>query len=186
MAFAKKDVFVVCCDVTLGLKDEQYRVRILRCPESGVIAEERWETPAGRLHRLEGPALLERDRKTGKVLGSYHCVHGLPHRSDGAPSTEEFDEVTGTCVYRAYRVEGVFSRPDDLPHAEWIDPSSGVVYRAEYYASLEIASKPLLHRESGPALVTFDRETGEQTGYAYYKHGQAYSYQNEVGLLDPK
>lgn len=155
-----------------GLKDEHYRVQILRCPRSGIAAEERWETPDGRLHRLDGPALVTRDRVSGQTTSLLFLKNGEYHRSDGEPAHLEFDERSGVCVFRAFFVDGRSERPEGLPHVERIDPDTGVVYQAEYWARQPDWAAPRRHRSDGPAVITFDPVTGERTGEKFYLNGR--------------
>lgn len=176
--------------MTTGLKDEHYRVRILRCPNSGVVCEEAWEKPNGDLHRLDGPAVTRRDRVTGVVTHLGYWVDGQAHREDGEPSVQEFDPESGECIWRSFSLDGQYERPDGLPHCEFIDAMSGVVYRAEF--RIWTGSKAVLHREDGPALLVYDRTSGEQTDAIFYQNGrktvQSANYQPLLGRedLDPQ
>ena len=159
--------------MTNGLKDEHYRVRKLRCPLSGIVAEELWETPEGALHNPDGPAIICRDRENGIVTRIGYYLNGDPHRSNGDPACEEFDPETGRCNFRLFAVAGEYDRPDQLPHVEFVDAGTGRVYRAEYRVFGTKGS--LLHRADGPALITYDRQTGALTSATFYRHGRKQS-----------
>lgn len=158
--------------LVIKLIDEHYRVRIVRCPESGIITEERWENHDRLHHRLDGPALINRDRFSGHVTSMLFLVNGEYHRADGEPAQLEFDETTGVCTVRAYFVDGRSWRPDGLPHVERIDPETGILWQAEYWDNRPEWDRPKRHRVDGPALITYDRLTGEQTDALYYVNGR--------------
>lgn len=172
---------MVYLSVTIGLKDEHYRVRILRCPSSGVVCEETWETPNGDLHRLDGPAVIRRDRATGNITHSGYWVDGHAHRSEGKPAAQEHDPISGQCIWRSFSVEGQYERPNNLPHCEFLSVDAGVVYRAEY--RLWNGSRSVLHREDGPAVLIFDRSTGEPVEVQFYRNGRK---QIEHGFAKPE
>ncbi|MEP4987075.1 MAG: hypothetical protein ABJV68_05205 [Paracoccaceae bacterium] len=146
-------------------------MRKLRCPLSGIIAEERWEAPDNKLHNPDGPALLERSLETGITTAIHFFIEGRHHRSAGQPAYLEFDEVSGACIYRAFFVDGQYARPEGMPHIEWIDSETGITYREEYKLKAQKWDHPKLHRQDGPALITYDRWTGRLTGKHNYIRG---------------
>lgn len=153
-----------------GLKDENYKVRILRCPESGVVCSEEWETAGGVLHRLDGPAVVRRSPVSGLVTHIGYWVEGRAHRSDGEPAIEEFNGETGASVWRAFSVNGQYSRDNDRPHCEFVDKETGLINREEY--RLWTGTEAVLHRTTGPALLTYDPITGLLTGSHFYYKGR--------------
>jgi hypothetical protein len=52
----------------MSLRDETFTVAILRDSETGVAIVERWLNSKGILHRPDGPAYIEREEETGKVI----------------------------------------------------------------------------------------------------------------------
>lgn len=154
------------------LEEENYRVKILRVPESGIVSEERWETSEGALHRVGGPALVTRDPQTGHINSSHFFKRDLHHSDGGNPAYLEFDPETGACIYKAYFVDGHYQRPNDLPHVEWIDPKTGMVYRAEYKTDRTSWNGPKRHRENGPALILYDPVTGAKIREEFYLLGR--------------
>ena len=157
------------------LEEERYRVHILRSPITGTAVEERWETSDGALHRIDGPALTTRDPDTETVISEHFFRDGMHHRDNGEPAYLEFDNHTGVCVYRAFFEDGQYRRAGGLPHVEWIDPVTSLIYREEYKLDRASWSKPRLHREEGPALLVYNRQTGDLIREEYFKYGRKHS-----------
>jgi hypothetical protein len=65
-----------------GDGDEIYRVEISRS-STGIAIHERW-TMDGKLHRLDGPAMITRSPVSGTVTEEGWFRHGKLHRDDGA------------------------------------------------------------------------------------------------------
>lgn len=160
------------------LIDENYIVRTYRCPESGVVVSEQWGTSKFPRHRTGGPAVIDRDRDTGTETFIGYFENNLRHREGGLPSDQEFDKE-GNLIWQAFRVRGEYERENDLPHCEEFDPETGQCIRAEYRIKNPhfrgLGKTSLLHRMNGPAVLTYDRLTGELTGATFYRSGRKQS-----------
>jgi len=156
----------------VSIVEEHYKVRISRCPVSGVIVEEEWKNQNGLLHRIDGPALIERNRDVDVETHRAFWLNGQRHRSHGKPALLEFGQSSGLLFRRVWLEHGKFVRPDNLPHVEWLDEETGIVVRAEYRIKNNTKYGSSLHRENGPALLKFDRVSGDQTGAEFYRFGR--------------
>lgn len=160
-----------------GFKDENLRVKRVRCLSTNIVVEERWTRPNGELHNPDGPAEIDRDPVTGIETTIGYLIDNRMHRLNGEPAYANFDPKSGVCTFRVFCVDGQFSRSDGLPHAEWIDAETGNVYKAEYREFRPEWDQPKLHRLDGPALLTFDPTTGEATSASFYVDGKK---QNQI------
>lgn len=159
----------------IGPVDEHYNVRLLRCPQTGIVVEEKWTTPNNKLHRLDGPALIKRDEESGGITHTSYYKNGKLTRDEGEPAYSEFDPHTGNCWYRVFSLDGIYFRPDNRPHVEFLDRITCHVHRAEY--CMKVDGKRVLHRIGGPALLTFNPETGRANGAWFYEYGRQKSDQ---------
>lgn len=160
-----------CLDV-VGVVQEIFQVKLCRCPISGVITDEEWRDHNGLLHRRDEPAIIRRERGSGTITERSWYWRNQLHRADGEPAMLEYAEQSGKLVRRHWLLYGEYSRSNDLPHVEWVDEETGVVVRAEYLLKSSPGKRSLLHRENGPALMFFDRSTGEQTEASFYRSGR--------------
>jgi len=160
------------------LVKEISKVRILRCPETGVAVFETHEDKNGYLHREGAPASIERDRDTGSNIQLMYYFRDLSHRSGGKPAVQLFSHETKAPIWRAWREHGEYFRADDLPHVEILDPKTGNIIRAEYRIRNDTKKGYALHRENGPAVITFDKDTGKQTGVKFFRFGRKQNNSN--------
>jgi hypothetical protein len=66
------------------ISEETYTVRIRRDDETGVAVTEYWiRADTGKQHRIDGPASISRDPKTGIVTHEMWIQNGEMHRTDG-------------------------------------------------------------------------------------------------------
>lgn len=173
-AFSCRNVFCVSCLFVVGVIQEHFNVTICRCPISGVISDEEWRDHNGLLHRMDEPAIVRRNRDSGTVFERGFYWHDQLHRTGGEPAQLDYAEGSGRLLRRLWCAHGEFSRPGDLPHVEFLDEETGIIVRAEYRIRTKTAQKgsSQLHRDNGPALLLFDRITGEQTEAAFYRRGR--------------
>lgn len=137
-----------------------------------MVASEEWYDKNGLLHKLDGPALIERHRERGFITRRGFYLKNVLHRENGLPASEYFDVENGNLVRRSWLLEGEFYRQDDLPHVETLDPDTGIVIRAEYGVLSPDKREFILHRENGPARIEFDRLSGIQKNVLFYLHGR--------------
>ncbi|MEL7444252.1 MAG: hypothetical protein AAGK02_00370 [Pseudomonadota bacterium] len=156
----------------MSVDHEHYRVKKYRCPISGIVTLERWENTKGELHNPDGPALVARDQSSGHTTSIRYAIDGHYHRPNGEPAQLEFDPQSGACIHRSFFINGMPARPDGLPHIEWVDPDTSIVYQAEYWDDRPEWDRPKRHRTDGPALLTFNRVSGEESGAAFYVNGR--------------
>ncbi|WP_421929768.1 hypothetical protein [Neoaquamicrobium sediminum] len=124
------------------------------------------------MHREDAEAVIKRARDSGVVTERSHYRRGQLSREDGKPAHLEYDEASGKLTRRLWLVRGEYSRPGGLPPVEWLDKDTGVVVRAEYRVRTDSSGSSQLHRETGPALILYDRITGEQKELGYYRFGR--------------
>lgn len=160
------------------LVEEISKVKILRCPETGIAVFETYEDEIGHLHREGAPASIERDRDTGLDIRLMYYFRDLSHRSGGEPAVQSFSHETNALIWRSWREHGEYFRADDLPHVEVLDPRTGNVIRAEYRIRNDTKKGYALHRENGPAVITFNKDTGKQTGTEFYRFGRKQNISN--------
>lgn len=72
-------------EVPEGTEKEVYTVEIKRLLTTGVALNERWRL-GGQLHRVDGPAMIDRHPGTGIVIHEWWFRHGKLHREDGPAS----------------------------------------------------------------------------------------------------
>lgn len=164
----------------VGVVQEHFQVTICRCPISGVITDEEWRDHDGLLHRWDEPAIVRRERDTGIVTERSWYWRNQLHRPSDEPAMLEYAEQSGKLIRRHWLLHGEYSRPHDRPHIEWVDEETGVVVRAEYRLKTSPGKRSQLHRETGPALILFDRYTGEPTEAHLYRFGR-----KQVALQGP-
>lgn len=160
------------------LVEEISKVKILRCPETGIAVYETHEDKNGYFHREGAPATIERDRDTGSSIRLMYYFRDLSHRSGGKPAVQSFSHETKAPIWRAWREHGEYFRAGDLPHVEVLDAQTGHVIRAEYRLRNDTKKGYYLHREKGPAVITFNKDTGEQTGAVFYRFGRKQNIPN--------
>lgn len=84
--------------------NEVYTVEIHRNPRTGVAQIEKW-LKGGQVHRVDGPALIVRDRETGAVTQELWMRNGELHREDG-PASLTRDLLTGRIKYSTWHING--------------------------------------------------------------------------------
>lgn len=167
----KSNLFVPSLAV-VGVIQEHFKVSVCKCPLSGVISEEEWRDHNGLLHRWDEPAITRRDRDSGVVTERSFCWRDQLHRTNGEPAQLLYEERSGQLIRRAWLVHGEYSRLNDLPHVELLDERTGNIVRAEYRIRMDGGRRSALHRETGPALLLFDRISGQKTDSAFYRFGR--------------
>lgn len=150
-----------------SVEEEEYRVFILRCPESRIIVEEAWKDQNAQLHRIDLPAVTHRSRQTGAVTREEFWFRGSIHRHN-QPAILGYNE-TGNCIFRAWREGGRHFRDGDLPTIEHLDADTGSVLRAEYKEDGK------LHRLTGPAVVIYDLASGQVTETEWHQQGRKFT-----------
>jgi predicted heme/steroid binding protein len=151
-----------------GVRGHKHRLdgpaKIKRTP-GGVVFDETWACN-GRVHRdpLRGPARIEREPTTGRVMDEYYIVHGQYHRENGpAYIAYERDHIISEVYYRRGKRHRV-----DAPALVLRDWRTGVVHREAYYLD------GICRRESeGPALIERDLETGGLVQEQFWENGVA-------------
>jgi hypothetical protein len=79
-------------------QEEIYRVEIIRDKKTGVAICEKW-TKDDKVHRQDGPAMIDRDKTTGAVVREVWMRDDERHREDG-PAVVLRKASTGK-VYRS-------------------------------------------------------------------------------------
>lgn len=135
--------------------DEEYRVKVRRCPETGNALEENWYHLNGDRGRNGAPARLVWDPHTfNLVTEEYWSMDSLQSPLSGKlPALTQFDPVSGDPVCRVWMRYHRKHRTGDLPAVEFL--RDGKPLRHEYWVDGQ------LFRNSGPPIVNFDPETGE-------------------------
>ncbi|MCF6277222.1 MAG: hypothetical protein L3J16_00515 [Anaerolineales bacterium] len=111
--------------------------------------------------------------------------NGVAHRLDGKPAVQIFDMDSGALTWRAWREHGTYAREGNLPHVERIDPETSVIVRAEYRKLANNKRGYVLHNDSGPAVIKYDRLTGKQVGAEFYRSGRKWSPPASLGFPSP-
>ena len=137
-----------------------------------MVTEEEWRDHEGLLHRWGERAVIRRARDSGIVTERGYYWRGQLHREGGEPAHLQYAETSGKLIRRLWLVHGEYSRPDGLPPVEWLDEETGAIVRAEYRIRKDASGSSQLHREAGPALILYDRITGEQTEVGFYRFGR--------------
>lgn len=70
-------------------------------PISGIIVEQFWHV-SGITHRIGGPAFIQTDPLSGVITKEYWCVDGKIHRGNGEPALIIRDRATGKVVRQEY------------------------------------------------------------------------------------
>jgi hypothetical protein len=86
------------------VETEIYTVEIDRLLSSGIAISEHWKMN-GKLHRVDGAAVIWRDGTTGVVKKEYWLRHGEPHREDG-PAYIKRKGDTGRVYYSVWYQDG--------------------------------------------------------------------------------
>ena len=100
-------------------------------PTSNVLTSQLWTDERSKLHRIGGPASVQRDAATGVVVHEEYRVHGKYHRVDG-PAIITRSPETGITMVEEYYVQGVRHRADGPAIVER-DAFVGSVVRQEYF-----------------------------------------------------
>lgn len=143
---------------------ENYEVRVSRDRETGQKTSEIW-TRKGEYgnHRVDEPAFRRWDRQTGRLILEAYYKNGKSHRIDG-PARTCWCRNTGELMGETWCVDGILRRPnedEDLP-AFWTMNCFKTNVVQEYYW------RGLQHRNTGPAEVQFNPQTGDLIYEAYY------------------
>ena len=107
--------------------------------------EERW-TKNGKLHRTDGPALLEYHKSGFLWLKAYYH-NGLSHKKVG-PATITY-KANGKLSSEEYYIDGGLHREDGPATIEYFDHGDGIEWEAWYVNGS-------MHREDGPAELEYD------------------------------
>ena len=97
--------------------------------QTTVICEKWWKD--GGLHRLDGPAVIERDPATDTVICEEWWSDGTLHRVDG-PAVIERDPATGIVTREDWWNDGSLHRTDGPAIIER-DPATGIVTCEEWW-----------------------------------------------------
>jgi hypothetical protein len=150
----------------------------LRDIDTQQVISQEWYDEAGRLHRENGPAILEcyhgfttqywykhgvqtredgpaklvTHDKNGMIVHEEWIVDGLEHRI-GGPSRIMRDWFSGVLIYEAYRQNGALHR-EDGPAGRERDENTGVITDEIW------AIDGYEYRKDGPSHIRRDRNTG--------------------------
>jgi len=73
--------------------------------KNGVVFYEEWHNESGIWHRIDAPAIIERDLQTGHVIHEEWIYNGKPHRVDGAAEIF-YDANSGLITGKLYYKNG--------------------------------------------------------------------------------
>lgn len=139
-------------------------------PKTKIVVYERYGLDGVCHHWDDKPAIVQR-HSNGVIAYERYVQDNKLHRAGGKPAYILYDEQ-GRVKFREWAIEGQRFRPDDLPNAEFVNPESGVVYKAQYRVSDTTRSCGYhLHRENGPAAIHRDPHTGDLIRVSYYYNG---------------
>jgi hypothetical protein len=96
-------------------------------------------------HRVDGPAVIERDPATGTVTHEEWCRDDRLHR-EGEPAVVTRDPATGVVTYEAWHWHGALHR-EGGPAVTERNPVTGATLVELWY----VANRK--HREGGPAVI---------------------------------
>jgi hypothetical protein len=85
-------------------------------PPSAAAERETYYDQPGHLHRSNGPAVIERDRATGRIIGEAWYTHGKLDRADG-PAIVEYDRLTGAIRSTKWYENGEPVKPPVFPES---------------------------------------------------------------------
>jgi len=117
----------------------------------------------GKAHRVDGPAIIDINRKTNLVIGTAWVRNDKSHREDG-PSTLHRDPDSGIAVVTIFERHGLMHRTDGPAYIER-DKETGIITVEDYHIDGN------LHRDNGPASIERDRETGAINRADFYRNG---------------
>jgi len=141
-----------------------YERRMVRTSGCAVVEHEAWLLH-GKLHRLDEPAVIKRDRETGAVIAQEWWTHGVQHR-DGAPAGIAYDPLTGVIVYEEWIMKGIRHR-EGAPAVLQYHPATRIVVHEQWY------EHGLFHRLGGPDSTYRDGITGAVLHASWFRHGRA-------------
>lgn len=136
-------------------EDDEYRVKVRRCRETGKALEENWYHLNGDRGRIGAPARFVWDPHTfNLVTEEFWMLGGRESPLSGMlPAQTAFDPVTGDPVCRVWMRYDLKHRVGDLPAVEFLRDNRPI--RHEYWIDGQLC------RKSGPPIVNFDPQTGE-------------------------
>jgi hypothetical protein len=105
------------------------------------------------LHREDGPAVIEKDPATGRVVWLSWYENNQDHRIDG-PATQIFDETTGVCVQECHYRRGRLHRTDG-PAEIQRDPQGNTTLE-------EWRRNGVAFRQNGPWLIERDAQNPQR------------------------
>ncbi len=134
-------------------------------PSSGVVVHEEWRKLGddGELHRLDGPAIIDRCYRTGRDTRHEWYSNGKLHREDG-PALVEFDAEGCVAMETWYR-NGQKHRVGAPAH---ISIANGVVFLESWYQD------DFLHRLDGPAEILRNPANGIVASESWHVYSQFY------------
>lgn len=143
-----------------------YRVETIMHQGSGKLWIERFYNSDGRQERAGGlPSEITYCEDTGLPRSYMWHRNGDLHRNDDLPAVLNLDPETGQHIRETYVVDGLPHRVGDKPaEIEW-DWNGKVVLERYYY-------RGQVHRENGPAEITYDPDTGEILEETFVKYGR--------------
>jgi len=135
--------------------------------EKGVITSEAWWEDA-HPHKEGAPALIHRDSNTGAVTNESWFRLGKLHREEAPAVTGFFDDYYEE-KYDKYKTTGGQSWLRALEYlngGEPFYPEKFTVWKEEWWVDGR------LHREDGPAILIFNKETGKKYLEKWYLNGK--------------
>lgn len=135
-------------------------------PITGSIIRLVWcNTKHGGLHReAHKPATLYIDPESNVIFREEYFMWNIPHRDDGGATKIYRDRKNGRTLLEEYHKDGVLHRDYDLPATIEFCEKTGNIIELGYY------QRDCLHRESGPALIKFDKN-GSTVEKRYFQKG---------------
>ena len=129
----------------------------------------------GLLHRDSGPAYIKRHMANGSKNIMMWYKHGKIHREDG-PAIIHYNNVhTIVTKYKEeYRINGELHSIDDIPAKRFYNVNGKIKKECWYAFGIQ-------HRETGPAEIIYDTDSGEIESMKYIRNGQI--EKNEEGVF---
>lgn len=118
----------------------------------------------GKLHRIDGPAFIGRDKHTGAVCREEYWQEDFRNRIDG-PALIKRDAATGEILAEQYWVRGRLHRREGP--ASIRRNALTLVVTSEIYKV-----RGVLHRKSGPAVIWRDSTIGKLLMESYWLCGR--------------
>ncbi|MGH1356536.1 MAG: hypothetical protein ACRBBS_15845 [Thalassovita sp.] len=132
----------------------QYAVEVEIDEVSGNLIRETWRNEKGDIDRSgDLPAITSYCPISGRITEKMWYRNSKGHRENQKPAVLRYDAKTGKELVRGYRTNGLPDREVNQPTAIYHTAEGKLLQRSFYVAGKK-------RRTDGPALETFDEESG--------------------------